>query len=38
MIEYITTVPTWVKVVAVVWVGGIAWLLWLAAYERDARG
>lgn len=37
MIEYITTVPLWVKVVTVVWVGGIAWLLWLVDHERGAR-
>jgi hypothetical protein len=36
MIEYITTAPTWVKVVATVWVLGIAWLLWLAEYEQGA--
>lgn len=37
MIEYITTLPAWVKVVTLVWVCGIAWLLWLAEFEQDAR-
>lgn len=36
MLEYITTLPTWAKVVATVWGLGIAWLLWLAEFERDA--